>query len=69
MIDKMKEYLYKKEYVYLYLSQFAFRFGNALIDIFGTVMMYKSGMPIYLILFLYGIRFGLMGLFHLCLLR
>lgn len=58
----MKEYLYKKEYIYLYLSQFAFRFGNAIIDIFGTVMMYKSGMSISLILLLYGIRFGIMGL-------
>lgn len=63
MKNKMKEWLYKKEYVYLYLGEFTFRFGNALIDIFGTVMMYKSGMPISLILFLYGIRFGLMGLF------
>lgn len=63
MKNKKKEWLYKKEYVYLYLGQFTFRFGNALIDIFGTVMMYKSGMPISLILFLYGIRFGLMGLF------
>lgn len=59
----MKEYLYKKEYKYLYLTEFAFRFGNALIDIFGTVMLYKSGIPIHLILLIYGLRFGIMGLF------
>lgn len=59
----MKEYLHKKEYIYLYLSEFSFRFGNALIDIFGTVMLYKSGIPLYLILLIYGIRFGIMGLF------
>ncbi len=59
----MKEYLRKKEYVCLYLTEFSFRFANALIDIFGTVMMYKSGIPIYLILLIYGLRFGIMGLF------
>lgn len=59
----MKEYLYKKEYKYLYLTEFSFRFGNTLIDIFGTVMLYKSGIPIHLILLIYGIRFGIMGLF------
>ncbi len=59
----MKEYLCKKEYIYLYLGEFTFRFGNALIDIFGTVMLYKTGMPISLILLIYGIRFGIMGAF------
>lgn len=59
----MKDYLYKKEYKYLYLTEFSFRFGNALIDIFGTVMLYKNGFPIHLILLIYGIRFGIMGLF------
>ncbi len=59
----MKEYLYKKEYKYLYLTDFSFGFGNALIDIFGTVMLYKNGIPIYLILLIYGLRFGIMGLF------
>lgn len=58
----MKEYLYKKEYIYNYLTKFTFVFGNTIIDTFGTVMMYKSGMSISLILLLYGIRFGLMGL-------
>lgn len=59
----MKDYLYKKEYLYLYLTEFSFRFANTLIDIFGTVMLYKSGMPIHLILLIYGIRFGVMGIF------
>lgn len=58
----MKEYFYHKEYKYLYLSTFFFSFANALIELFGVVMLYKGGMPIYKILFIYGIRFGLMGL-------
>lgn len=59
----MKKYLYKKEYVYLYLSRFSFGFANTIIDVFGTVMLYKSGIPIYFILLIYGIRFGIMGAF------
>lgn len=58
----MKEYFFKKEYILLYLEKFCYALGNALIDIFGTVMLYKNGMPIYMILLVYGFRFGLMGL-------
>lgn len=57
----MKEYFLKKEYLCLYLSKFFYTLGNALIEIFGTVMLYKNGMPIYMILLVYGFRFGLMG--------
>ncbi len=58
----MKEYFYKKEYKYMYLSIFFFNFANALSETFGTVMLYKAGLPIYLILLIYGIRFFIMGL-------
>ena len=58
----MKEYFYKKEYKYMYLSIFLFNFANALSETFGTVMLYKAGLPIYLILLIYGIRFLIMGL-------
>ena len=58
----MKEYFYKKEYKYMYLSIFFYSFANALIDTFGTVMLYKAGLPIYLILLIYGIRFLITGL-------
>lgn len=58
----MKEYFYKTEYKWLYLTKFFFAFGNSFIDIFGVVMLYKNGMPLYLILLLYGLRFGIMGL-------
>lgn len=58
----MREYFFKKEYILLYLEKFCYSLGNALIDIFGTVMLYKNGMPIYMILLVYGFRFGLMGL-------
>lgn len=58
----MKEYFYKKEYKYMYLSIFLYNFANALSETFGTVMLYKAGLPIYLILLVYGIRFFIMGL-------
>ena len=53
---------YKKEYN-IYLSKFCFTLANSFIDIFGVVMLYKNGMPLYQILFIYGIRFGIMGIF------
>ena len=58
----MKEYFYKKEYKYMYLSIFFYNFANALSETFGTVMLYKAGLPIYLILLIYGIRFLVTGL-------
>lgn len=58
----MKEYFYKKEYKYMYLSMFFYNFANALSETFGTVMLYKAGLPIYLILIIYGFRFLITGL-------
>lgn len=58
----MKEYFYKKEYKYIYLGKMCYNFANALIENFGTVMLYKGGIPIWLILIIYGLRFGIMGL-------
>ena len=57
----MKEYFYKKEYKYMYLSRISYDFANALIEMFGTVMLYKAGIPIWLILLIYGLRFGITG--------
>lgn len=57
----MKEYFYKKEYKYMYLSSISYNFANALIETFGTVMLYKNGIPIWLILLIYGLRFGITG--------
>lgn len=57
----MKEYFYKKEYKYMYLSTISFSFANALIETFGTVMLYKNGIPIWLIFLIYGLRFGITG--------
>lgn len=34
----MKEYFYKKEYKYMYLSKISYSFANALIETFGTSM-------------------------------
>lgn len=58
----MKEYFNKKEYKYMYLSNFCCSLANALMEVFGTVMLYKNGIPICLILIIYGIRFGITGL-------
>ena len=57
----MKEYFYKSEYKYMYLANVSYSFANALIETFGTVMLYKSGIPIWLILLIYGLRFGITG--------
>lgn len=57
----MKEYFGKKEYKYIYLGSIAYHFANALIETFGTVMLYKCGIPIWLILLIYGLRFGITG--------
>lgn len=58
----MKEYFSKKEYKYMYLGNISYSFANALISTFGTVMLYKNGIPIWLILLIYGLRFGITGL-------
>ncbi len=58
----MKECFYKKEYKYMYLAKVSYSFGNALIETFGTVMLYKNGIPIWLILLIYGLRFGITGI-------
>lgn len=58
----MKEYFYKTEYTFLYLSKFFFGFAHSFTEIFGVVMLYKNGMPLSMILFVYGLRFGLMGI-------
>ena len=57
----MKEYFYKPEYKYMYLPNVSYSFANALSETFGTVMLYKSGIPIWLILLIYGLRFGITG--------
>ena len=57
----MKEYFYKKEYKYMYLGRLSYSFANALIETFGTVMLYKNGLPIWLILLIYGLRFCITG--------
>ena len=57
----MKEYFYKPEYKYMYLANVSYSFANALSETFGTVMLYKSGIPIWLILLIYGLKFGITG--------
>ena len=58
----MKYIFYKDEYKYIYLSEFFRDFARALGETFGAVMLYKAGLPIYLILLIYGVRFLITGL-------
>ena len=58
----MKEYFYRREYKYMYASIFFYNFAYALIETFGTVMLYQAGVPIYMILLIYGMRFLITGL-------
>lgn len=58
----MKEYFYKVEYIFLYLSKFCYAFADSFVEIFGAVMLYKNGMAVPMILLVYGLRFGMMGI-------
>ena len=58
----MKEYFYRREYKYMYASIFFYNFAYALIETFGTVMLYQAGLTIYMILLIYGMRFLITGL-------
>lgn len=58
----MKYIFYEDEYKYIYLSEFFRDFARALGETFGAVMLYKAGLPIYLILLIYGVRFLITGL-------
>ncbi len=59
----MKNEWYKKrEYKYLYLGSFAYNFANALFETFGTVLLYKNGVPLWLILLIYCFRFLITGI-------
>ena len=55
-------YFYRREYKYMYASIFFYNFAYALIETFGTVMLYQAGLPIYMILLIYGMRFLITGL-------
>lgn len=57
----MKQYFNKPEYKYMYLSNISYSFANALISTFGTVLLYKNGIPIWFVLLIYGLRFGITG--------
>lgn len=58
----MNKYFYNKEYKYIYLGSLCYNFANALIETFGTVMLYKNGVSIWMILLIYGLRFGITAL-------
>ena len=58
----MNKYFCNKEYKYIYLGSLCYNFANALIETFGTVMLYKNGVSIWMILLIYGLRFGITAL-------
>ncbi|MDR0462872.1 MAG: MFS transporter [Pseudomonadales bacterium] len=45
----------------MYFSKLFFAIGNSLVEIFGTVMLYKSGITIPTIILIFAIKFGIMG--------
>lgn len=53
--------MFKKEYVSLYLSRFCYSFANAIIDVYGTVLLYNNNISVAQIFIIYALRFGLMG--------
>ena len=59
--NKWKNIFTKKNINICIWAYFFYNFANALIETFGTVMLYRAGLPIYLILLIYGIRFLITG--------
>lgn len=59
----MKQYLNNKNYRMLYYDSFFKTFANGIYSVFTPVILYKSGVSITMIIFIYMIQFLTMGLF------
>ena len=60
--NMLREYFYKKEYKYLYISRFSCKMAGALLSLFSAVVLWRNGIPIEGILLIYALTFGLMGI-------
>lgn len=59
----MKQYFNNKNYRMLYYDSFFKTFANGIYSVFTPVILYKSGVSITMIIFIYMIQFLTMGLF------
>ena len=59
----MKKYFKDKNYTMLYLDNFFSNFANSIYGVFTPVILYKAGVNIGMIVFIYAIQFLTMGLF------
>ena len=62
----MKKYFNNKNYRMLYYDSFFKTFANGIYSVFTPVILYKSGVSITMIIFIYMIQFLIfMTLFHI----
>ena len=59
----MNKYLSNKDYRMLYYDSFFKTFANGIYSVFTPVILYKSGVSLTMILFIYMVQFLIMGLF------
>lgn len=59
----MNKYFSNKNYIILYLEKFLSNFANSIYSVFTPVLLYKSGVSISAIFFIYAIQFLVMVLF------
>lgn len=57
------QYFKDKNYIMLYLDNFFSNFANSIYAVFTPVILYKSGVSISMILFIYAVQFFVMGIF------
>lgn len=57
------QYFKDRNYIMLYLDNFFSNFANSIYAVFTPVILYKSGVSISMILFIYAIQFLVMGIF------
>ena len=59
----MKEYLKNKDYIMQYIDNFFRTFANSIYAVFTPVILYKSGVSVTMIIFIYMVQFLVMGIF------
>lgn len=59
----MKEYLKNKDYTMQYIDNFFRTFANSIYAVFTPVILYKSGVSVTMIIFIYMVQFLVMGIF------
>jgi len=60
--DFMSKYFSNRNYILLYLENFLANFANSIYSVFTPVLLYKAGVSISSIFFIYAVQFLVMGL-------